>query len=148
MISDIHHMSFTVKDMRRSLAFYVDLLGLEVVWDSARVGVEFKGTVSDNLTGCPGTELHIVFLGIKDRLMELVQYIPAGRELADNKASDTGSAHVCFKTEDILELHRKLLTNGVRLHCEPQNLGGVSVMYFRDPDGLIVEAMQGDPLAG
>jgi catechol 2,3-dioxygenase-like lactoylglutathione lyase family enzyme len=66
----------------------------------------------------------------------------------DNKASDTGGAHVCFKTENIQELHKKLAAEGVRLHCVPQNLGGVWVMYFRDPDGIIVEAMQGDPLAG
>jgi glyoxylase I family protein len=148
MISDIHHVSLTVSDMGRSLAFYRDVLGLKVVWDSVQAGVEFKGTVSDNLTGCPGTELHIVFLDIKERLVELVQYRPAGKALVDNKASDTGSAHVCFKTENIQELHKKLLANRVRLHCAPQNLGGVWVMYFRDPDGIIVEAMQGDPLAG
>ncbi len=148
MISDIHHVSFTVRDMERSLAFYRDILGLKVVWDSAQAGVEFKGTISDNLTGCPGRELHIVFLGIQERLVELVQYRPTGKALVGNLASDTGSAHVCFKTENIQELHEKLLASGVRLHCEPQNLGGVQVMYFRDPDGIIVEAMQGDPLAG
>ena len=148
MTSGIHHVSFTVRDMGRSVAFYRDVLGLKVVWDSVQAGVEFKGPVSDNLTGCPGTELHIVFLGIKESLVELVQYSPAGKALVDNQASDTGSAHVCFKTENIQELHKKLLANGVRLHCEPQDLGGVQVMYFRDPDGVIVEAMQGDPLAG
>lgn len=147
MINDIHHMSFTVKEMRRSVAFYRDILGLKVVWDSAQAGVEFKGPVSDNLTGCPGTELRIVFLGINDRLLELVQYTPAGKALVNHKASDTGGAHVCFKTGNIQELHKKLLANRVQLHCAPQSLGGVWVMYFRDPDGIIVEAMQGDPLA-
>lgn len=147
MIRDIHHTSFTVSDMKRSVVFYRDILGMKVVWDSAQAGVEFKGPVSDNLTHCPGTELHIVFLSIGERLIELVEYIPAGKPLVDNKASDTGSAHVCFKTENIQELHKKLSANGVRLHCTPQNLGGVWVMYFRDPDGIIIEAMQGDPLA-
>ena len=146
MIRDIHHTSFTVSDMKRSVVFYRDILGMKVVWDSAQAGVEFKGPVSDNLTHCPGTELHIVFLSIGERLIELVEYIPAGKPLVDNKASDTGSAHVCFKTENIQELHKKLSANGVRLHCTPQNLGGVWVMYFRDPDGIIIEAMQGDPL--
>ena len=31
MISDIHHTSFTVSDMERSVAFYRDVLGMEVV---------------------------------------------------------------------------------------------------------------------
>jgi glyoxylase I family protein len=147
MISDIHHTSFTVSDMERSIAFYRDILGMEVVWDSVQAGVEFKGEMADNLTSCPGTALHIVFLSINGRLIELVQYSPQGKSLVDNKASDTGSAHVCFQTENIQELHKKLSTNKVRLHCTPQNLGGVWVMYFRDPDGIVLEAMQGDPLA-
>ena len=58
-----------------------------------------------------------------------------------------GSAHVCFKTENIQELYKKLSANGVRLHCTTQNLGGIWVIYFRGPDGIILEAMQGDPLA-
>jgi glyoxylase I family protein len=147
MISGIHHASFTVNNMERSVAFYHDILGMKVVWDSLQAGVQFKGPVADNLTNCPGTELHIVFLSINERLIELVEYTPKGKSLEDNKASDTGSAHICFQTENIQGLHKKLSENGVRLHCSPQNLGGVWVMYFRDPDGIILEAMEGDPLA-
>ena len=72
MISDIHHASFTVSDMKRSVAFYRDILGMEVVRDTAQAGVEFKGPLVDNLTNCPGSELRIVFLRIKERLLELV----------------------------------------------------------------------------
>jgi len=147
MISGIHHTSFTVNDMERSVTFYRDILGMKVVWDSLQAGVRFKGPIADNLTNCPGTELHIVFLSINERLVELVEYTPKGKSLEDNKASDTGSAHICFQTDDIQGLHKKLSENGVRLHCSPQNLGGVLVMYFRDPDGIILEVMQGDPLA-
>jgi len=147
MVSDIHHTSFTVNDMERSVTFYRDILGMKVVWDSLQAGVQFKGPIADNLTNCPGTELHIVFLSINERLVELVEYTPKGKSLEDNKASDTGSAHICFQTDDIQGLHKKLSENGVRLHCSPQNLGGVWVMYFRDPDGIILEVMQGDPLA-
>lgn len=147
MISGIHHASFTVNNMERSVAFYRDILGMKLVWDSLQAGVQFKGTIADNLTNCPGTELHIVFLGINERLIELVEYTPKGKPLVDHKASDTGSAHICFQTEDIQGLHKKLSEHGVRLHCAPQNLGGVWVMYFRDPNGIILEAMEGDPLA-
>lgn len=147
MISDIHHTSFTVSNMERSVAFYRDILGLEVVWDSVQAGAEFKGELTDNLTGCPGTELHIVFLRVNEKLIELVEHKPAGNPLVDHEANDTGSAHVCFKTENIQDLYKKLSANGMRIHCAPQNLGGVWVIYFRDPDGIILEAMQGDPLA-
>lgn len=147
MISGIHHASFTISNMERSVAFYRDILGMEVISDSAQGEEPFKGPVADKLTNCPGTELHIVFLGVNDDFVELIQYTPPGKVLKDNQASDTGSAHVCLKTENIQALYEKLVENNVRLHCEPQSLGGVEVMYFRDPDGIIVEAMQGDPLA-
>jgi catechol 2,3-dioxygenase-like lactoylglutathione lyase family enzyme len=143
MIEGIHHVSFTVSDMKCSVAFYRDILGLRVVWDSAAAGVEFKGPVADRVTGCPGTELHIVFLAAGENRVELIQYKPAGKPLADNKASDTGSAHACFKTENIRELYEKLAANNVRLHCAPQQLDTAQVIYFRDPDGIILEAAQG-----
>lgn len=146
-IGGLHHASFTVSDMRKSLAFYRDILGFEVVFDSADAGAPFKGPEVDNLTACPGSELHIVFLRVNEDMLELIEYIPKGKKLEGNKASDTGSAHVCLKTENIQALYKKLFDHGARIHFPPQNLGGVDVMYFRDPDGIIIESMQGDPLA-
>ena len=143
MINGIHHTSFTVSNMERSIAFYRDLLGMKVTWDSVQAGVQFKGPVADNVTNCPGTEQRIVFLACGDSRIELVEYTPTGKRQLDNKASDTGSAHVCFKTEDIQKLYRKLVENNVRLHCVPQNLDFAQVMYFRDPDGIVLEAAQG-----
>jgi catechol 2,3-dioxygenase-like lactoylglutathione lyase family enzyme len=70
--------------------------------------------------------------------------MPTGKAQVHNKASDTGSAHVCFKTENIQELYQKLSAKGIRLHCVPQDLGFAQVMYFRDPDGIILEAVQGE----
>ena len=144
MIKRIDHTSFTVSDMERSIAFYRDMIGMRVDWDSAAQGVQFKGPEADKVTGCPGTEQRLVFLMIGDSRIELVQYTPTGKPLLHNKASDTGSAHVCFKTDNIQELYHKLLANRVQLHCAPQHIGFGWVMYFRDPDGIILEAAQND----
>ena len=122
MISGVQHTSFTVSDVKRSVSFYRDILGAEVVFDSVQAGAEFKGPLIDHLTGCPGTELHIIFLSIGDSLIELIEYTPMGKPLKDNQACDTGSAHICFKTDNIQELHDKLTEKGVRLHCPPQSL--------------------------
>ena len=144
MIHGIDHTSFTVSDMERSIAFYRDIIGMKVTWDSAAAGIQFKGPEADKVTGCPGTEQRLVFLTIGDSRIELVQYMPTGKPLVDNKASDTGSSHVCFKTDNIQELYQNLLANGVRVHCIPQHIGFGWVMYFRDPDGIILEAAQGE----
>jgi catechol 2,3-dioxygenase-like lactoylglutathione lyase family enzyme len=129
--------------MEKSIVFYRDLLGMTVLWDSVQAGVEYKGSVCDKITGCPGTEQHIVYLGIGGGILELVEYTPTGKPLENHKASDTGAAHVCFKSEDINALHEKLLANNVTVHCSPQKGISLLVMYFRDPDGIILEAVEG-----
>ena len=143
LISTIHHACFTVSRMERSVAFYRDILGMQVLWDSVQAGVPYKGPVCDQITGCPGTEQHIVYLGIGGGILELVEYTPTGKPLENHKASDTGAAHVCFKTEDINALYEKLLANNVTVHCSPQKGISLLVMYFRDPDGIILEAIEG-----
>jgi catechol 2,3-dioxygenase-like lactoylglutathione lyase family enzyme len=119
-------------------------MGMKVDWDSEAEGVPFKGPEADLVTGWPGTEQCLVFMRIGDSRIELVQYTPTGKPLLDHKASDTGSAHVCFKTDNIQELYQRLLATKVRLHCAPQHIGFGWVMYFRDPDGIILEAAQDD----
>jgi catechol 2,3-dioxygenase-like lactoylglutathione lyase family enzyme len=143
MIKGMHHASFTVSNIEKSVAFYRDLLGMEVLWDSVQAGVKYKGETSDRITGCPGTEQRIVFLGINGGILELVEYVPGGKPLENNESSDVGAAHVCFLTDDIHGLYEKLMSSHVRTHCTPQK--GISnyVMYFRDPDGIILEAVEG-----
>ncbi len=145
IVNNIDHTSFTVSDMERSIAFYRDVLGMKVVRDSALEDVEYKGPECDKITGCPGTEQRVVYLLIGGSKLELVQYTPTGKPLVDNLASDTGSAHVCFHTDNITALHDRLLANGARVHCEPQSRGPRRVMYFRDPDGIVLEAIEGPP---
>ena len=143
VVNTIHHTAFTVSNLERSIAFYRDLLGMEVLWDSVQAGVPFRGPECDKITGCPGTEQHLVYLGLGEGILELVEYTPAGRLLKDHRASDVGASHLCLKTDDIHALYEKLLENHVQVHCPPQNRGALSVFYFRDPDGIILEAIEG-----
>ncbi len=143
MISGVHHAGFTVSDMDRSIAFYRDVLGLRVIYDSGQDGIRIKGPVTDNLTGCPGTEVRIAAIAAGEGVIELLQYTPAGKPRRDNMTSDIGNGHIGIRTDDIQELYHKLLANGTRLHCEPQDVGSGWAMYFRDPDGIVLEAIEG-----
>jgi len=143
VINTIHHTAFTVSDIERSIAFYRDILGMKVLWDSVQARVPFKGPECDQVTACPGTEQHVVYLGVGGGVLELVEYTPTGKPLENQKASDIGASHICLKTDDINALYEKLLANNVVVHCPPQNTGQLSVFYFRDPDGIILEAIEG-----
>jgi catechol-2,3-dioxygenase len=63
--------------------------------------------------------------------------------LEDHKASDIGASHICFKTDDIKALYQRLQSTNVKVHCSPQE--GISnwIMYFGDPDGIILEVIEG-----
>jgi len=78
------------------------------------------------------------------RPAELVKFTPTGKPLVDNKTSEIGAAHVCFKIDNLDGLYQKLVSHGVRMHYPPQHVGFGSVTYFRDPDGIILEAAQDD----
>ena len=142
MFTGIHHASFAVSNMDKSIAFYRDLIGMKLTWDSKEAGMVFEGPVSDAVTGCPGTKQRIAFLALGNDILELVEYTPTGKPQIDNKPSDTGSAHLCFKTGNIQEAYDKLVAANVRMHCTPQDNGKAVVIYFRDPDGCILEATQ------
>jgi glyoxylase I family protein len=145
MIHGIDHASFTVSNMEQSIAFYCDILGMHVVWDSKVEGVRFCGPGCDKVTGCPGSEQRLVFLALGTSRLELVEFTPPGKPLQDNKTSDIGAAHICFRTDNIQATYNKLLSQGITIHCEPQHMGFGWIFYFRDPDGIILEISQDDP---
>ena len=72
----MNHTGFVVSNMDRSLAFYRDLLGLEIERDDI-----FEGEFFSKLVGYPDAKMHIVYLGHGDRKhsVELIEYLnPSG----------------------------------------------------------------------
>jgi len=139
------HVSFTVEDLDRSLAFYRDVLGMEPVAAMERVGEDIS-----RIVGFPDAHLKIAFLrlpGGGPMLLELIQYLsPRGRPV-DRRTCNPGSAHICFNVTDIHSAYRALQAAGVCFRSEPVpiqtgvNRGGYAV-YFLDPDGNTLELVQ------
>lgn len=144
------HTGFTVADLDRSLAFYRDLLGLEVLWQRVS-SAEYLG----RLVGYPGVEMHQVLLAIpgSTHTFELNDYRGIERTPVANPANgNPGTAHLCLLVDDIRGLHTQLVAAGVGVISEPvgptegPNVGNL-VMYVVDPDGVRVEFVQGAPAA-
>lgn len=148
MIISPNHTSFTVSDMERSLAFYRDLLGFEVV--SERVsGAEF----ASKITGIPGAELKVVYVRAGGYFLELIQYLAAEGERIEPRTNRPGSAHLCFNVDDIDKAYAKLVAHGVKVQHEPVEVGGGPnkggrAMYFLDPDGFTIEFIQPPAVSG
>jgi catechol 2,3-dioxygenase-like lactoylglutathione lyase family enzyme len=137
----LHHTGLTVADLDRSLHFWRDAMGMEVLFQQEKAGGYLEAIVGE-----PGAHVrmaHLAFGGEGPRV-ELFQYLaPSGGQHLSRPA-DVGFAHVCVACDDLDERLERLIAAGGRPFSKPVevdtgvNKGGRSV-YLRDPDGHVVE---------
>lgn len=137
----VAHTSFTVSDLDRSVAFYRDILGMELV-----AQVEASGQIVETVLGMPGAHLKVALLKAGDHTLELIQYLsPEGREY-DRRTCDVGPCHIAFLVADINEAYQTLSAKGVHFKSAPQTLEiqGQTLRgcYMTDPDGITLELIQ------
>jgi lactoylglutathione lyase len=139
-----HHTGLHVADLQRSLGFYRDLLGLEVVWERV-VDEEYVRRI----VGLPEAELHQAMLRIpgSEHHLELIDYRGVTRRAVDPAPPTVGTAHVCLHVSSLGALHRRLVEAGVVGLSEPQEVPvgpnvGATAVYMRDPDGFCVELVE------
>ena len=79
MIKDMHHTGFVVSDLERAVAFYRDVIGMEVTSRYERIGPGVESVV-----GYKGAHLKIALMGAGGvHALELIKYLspfrPSGR---------------------------------------------------------------------
>lgn len=145
---NMNHMSFTVSDLDRAVAFYRDAVGLSLMDMSER-----DPAFSEKVTGIPGAHLRIAYLRAGACAVELVQYLAPNGEKADTRTCNVGSAHVCFDVDDLDGTIDRMLTAGGRmagsLAAVPGGPNrGKRVAYLEDPDGNTVELIENQASGG
>lgn len=144
MILNINHMSFTVSDVERSVLFYRDVLGLELL-DICGRDREF----SESVTGVLGAQLKIAYLKAPNCCVELVQYLtPEGIKI-DTKTCNVGSSHICFYVDKFEEMIKVLKANHIVFAGKSSVIPagpnkGRSVVYIEDPDSNTIEFISQD----
>jgi lactoylglutathione lyase len=147
-LAAVLHTGLTVSDLERSIAFYRDILGLELVsqWDSAQ---PYLRTV----VGFPDAELRIALLRLRGpaappgHLIELLEYRSPRGVRGDARTCNPGNGHVAFMVEDLDRAHAELRAKGVRFKSAPVDVDhgrnkGAKVVYFLDPDDITLELIQ------
>jgi lactoylglutathione lyase len=144
------HTSYTVSNLDRSLEFYHDWLGLEIIHIRPNITLQYfrdiiafpDAVVKGALLAIPGTNTKL----------ELFEYVhPRGTE-QNLRNNNPGSSHMAFYVDDLRELYDYLLTKGVQFRSPPiylnegPNIGGWA-LYMLDPDGITIELMQQAPQA-
>jgi catechol 2,3-dioxygenase-like lactoylglutathione lyase family enzyme len=134
--ASVDHVALVVTDLARSVEFY------ESIGFAFERHIEFVGPGAEQVTGVGGARLEMAFLGLGAFRLELIEYDPpgAGRPGA---ANDIGCAHICLRVDDIERAHRELEGRGVRFVSRPHHHpSGVSMVYFADPDGNLLELLE------
>ena len=152
MLIDTWHFSFTVADIDRSVKFYRDVLGMELVHEQ-----EQSNPYTRKFVGYPDAHLKVAQLRIKGRqpgrsghLLELVEYVAPKGQKVDTRTPNPGTAHLDFEVDDIQAESRRRVERGVRFRSEPVaieagiNKGGYTV-YFLDPDDITLEILEPPP---
>ena len=149
MITGVHHFSFSVTNMDRTVEFYTRVLGVKL---QSR-GRNKYDTLGTALFGKKWginqqqADLELAVMNVGGTRVEFIEYKDPQAQPYHKNPSVAGSAHLAFKVDNIEETRRKLEAAGVEFHS-PINtymeLGKIEWKwcYFRDPDGIILELVQ------
>jgi len=147
-LNKTHHFGIIVSDLDRMIRFYRELFGKE----PDTVAPKVHGPPFAKQTGFDGAEVRVAFFELDGAALELIEYkTPKGGEL-NPAINDVRAKHLCFEIDDIDEAYAQLEARnleGLAFHNEPSTMGadqgpleGYRWVYFRDPEGNLLELMQ------
>jgi catechol 2,3-dioxygenase-like lactoylglutathione lyase family enzyme len=141
-----NHTSFTVSDLDRTVAFFTDALGFELLSKAPR-----DPHAIENITGVKGGDVVIAYIQGPGHRLELIEYIgPDDRGSVFPRPCDVGFAHVAYDVDNIDAAVAAAARHDVRVIKDIHTIDagpntGRRVVYLRDPDGITVEFIENRP---
>jgi lactoylglutathione lyase len=151
-IRETFHTGLTVSDLDRSVAFYRDVLGLELLtqWDSSQPYLRA-------IVNYPDAELRIALLRVRrpageppGHHIELLEYRRPRGQRGDANTYNPGNGHLAFRVDDLDAMYTELKAKGVRFKSAPVEITsgpnrGAKAVYLFDPDDITLEFVQPAP---
>ena len=138
-----NHTSFTVSDLDRSIAFFSEVLGFEMVNRALR-----DPKLISSITGVPGADIEVAYIQGPGHRLELIQYHgPSERSQVDSRPCDSGFAHVADDVDDVdaavaASAPYQVLPIGEVTVIDKGPNAGRKVVYLREPDGVTIEYIE------
>ncbi len=120
MITAVHHFSFSVTNIERTIEFYTKVLGVKL---QSR-GKNRYDTLGTALFGTkwginqPHAELEIAVMNIGGTRVEFIEYKDPKAGPYHRNPSLAGSAHLAFKVDHIEEMKKKLEAAGATVEIK------------------------------
>lgn len=148
MIKEIAHVGITVSDMDKSISFYKDILGLDFKGELLMQGEE-----TDLLFAMKNCKVRVAYLNGSEHIMappiELIQFLNDTTVENNCDLRKISISEICFNVKNIDKIYENLIENNVECLSKPQNFdftkygfGKSKALYFKDPDGIILELME------
>ena len=134
------HTGIICRDIKKSLYFYKNLLGLKVVqefWDDT--------DYINNVSGLKNAKVHFVKLKMKSgEILELLRYPTHNTKLPNLPIHNTGILHIALQVKNIERTYKKLLNKGVKFISKPtlSSEKFAKVCFCLDPNKVRVELVQ------
>jgi len=135
-----NHTSFTVSSLDRTLPFFTECLGFQLVSRAPR-----DPAIIRKVTGVEGADMEIAFVRGPGQMVELIEYkAPASRGHVVARPCDTGFAHLALDVDDVDAAVAAAARYAVQAINPPVAIDqgpnrGKKVVYLRDPDGVTFE---------
>ena len=147
-IKEIIHVGLTVTNLDRSIEFYRDILGMDFKGEMTMEGPE-----ADKLFGHANSKARVAYLNASNDVhcppIELIHFENVPVTKHDTDLFTTSASEICFAVDDIQKAYEDLKAKGVQFISEPQRFdfsdagyGKSIAVYFKDPDGIILELTQ------
>ena len=148
-IEGIFHANICVSDMERSLKFYRDILGFQVLHDFV-----IENEALNRALGVEKAQVRGVLIRLGDdekaTLLDLVQWLspgPAGPPY--RQLNNLGICRIALKVKGIEAVYKDIQAQGVEFMTPPQSVkiegapGETKFCCFYDPDRTILELIEG-----
>jgi len=140
MIKTVRHTGIVVKDLKKSIYFYQDLLGFKITKEA-----EESGDFIDSVLAFRGIKVTTVkMVSPGGQMIELLYYHSHLREQKQREICDIGIAHIALETDDLNYEYKRLMEEGISFNSPPRLSpdNNAKVAFCRAPEGTFVELVE------
>jgi lactoylglutathione lyase len=140
LVIGYRHTGIIVKNMKKSLHFYRDILGLKVIQDFSD-----SSQYINKITGIKNADIHMIKLEVGDgTILEILEYRNHPTQLIDQPIYNVGASHIALQVKNAEKAYDILKQKGIKIISEPvlSSEKIAKVFFCFDPNNVRIELVE------